>query len=565
MRSPIAAAVILLAHGTAFADTVPATSRIESVTVFPSGAEIVRTARVAIAKGEHAVVFVNLPAEAVQASIRVDGKSTLPLEIGAVDSRTLYLSEQESEKLEAERKRIEAAIEKVEDERHLAEARIAAADTQKSLVTNLANLPNRPPVAAGTSQAQQEDWATLLALMGASLKDIAKARVDAEVEIRAIDRRLNDLRNELGSLAPGREGRTEVKVAVKAAEPLEADLTVRYQVVSASWSPSYDARLTTGSKTKAPELELMRRATITQQTGEAWDDVTIQLATARPNAGTSAPELSTMSVDFLPDRPAPVAAPVPRAFRERSGKAMPGEAADMAMAEPQIAAGAPPVVRTAARSLAQEEAAPFQTTYTVAGRASVAATGEPKSLDLKSDRLEPHLIARAVPKRDAKAYLYAKLDIPRGSPMLPGSVALFRDGTFVGNGRLPLLAGGEKHELGFGADDMIRVRHSVSEEKRGETGLISSSKTDERNYKLSVKNMHERAVDVAMIDQIPVSRNEEIKVEWIGRQQPSLRDLDDKRGVVAWEFKLEPDEEKTVDFGYRVVWPSAKSIMYLGR
>lgn len=562
MRTPIAAAVVLIAQGSAAgAEMVAATSRIDAVTVFPSGAEVVRSARVTIAKGEHSVVFANLPAEAMASSIRVDGKSALPLELGAVDSRRLFLSEQESARAAAERKRLETEIEKLEDERRVAEARLAAADVQRSLVSNLANLPNRPLPPAGTAAAAAEDWGAILTLMGSSLRDIAKARVETEVEMRSLDRRLTDLRNELASLAPSQEERTEVKVAVKAEQPLEAELTVRYQVGSASWSPSYDARLATGSKTKPPVLELMRRATITQQTGEAWDDVAIQLATARPTAGTAAPQLAELTVDFFEPRPAPVAAPAPRTLRKSmDGAGAPPEVAEMAMAAPP----ASPMLE-ARRALAEVDVAPFQTTYVVSGRASVASTGEPKSIDLKVDRFEPQLVARTVPKRDAKAYLYAKLDIPRGSPLLPGPVALFRDGTFVGNGQLPLLAGGEKHELGFGADDMVRVRHSIAEEKRGETGLISSSKTDERNYRLSVKNMHERAIDVAVIDQVPVPRHEEIKVEWIGRLQPTVRDLDNKRGVVSWEARLEADEEKVIEFGYRVVWPAAKSISYSGR
>ena len=90
----------------------------------------------------------------------------------------------------------------------------------------------------------------------------------------------------------------------------------------------------------------------------------------------------------------------------------------------------------------------------------------------------------------------------------------------------------------------MRVRHAIAEEKRGETGIITSSKTDTRNYRITVKNLHERAIPVAVIDQIPVSQNADIKVELLGKTAPTKRDLDDKRGVLAWEMNLEPDEEK---------------------
>ena len=39
-------------------------------------------------------------------------------------------------------------------------------------------------------------------------------------------------------------------------------------------------------------------------------------------------------------------------------------------------------------------------------------------------------------------------------------------------------------------------------------------------------------------------------------------DLDDKRGVLSWDDTLKPDEEKTIEFGYKITWPSAKQITY---
>ena len=106
----------------------------------------------------------------------------------------------------------------------------------------------------------------------------------------------------------------------------------------------------------------------------------------------------------------------------------------------------------------------------------------------------------------------------------------------------------------------MRVRHAIAEEKRGETGIITTSKTDMRNYRITVKNLHERAIPVTVLDQIPVSQNADIKVELTGKTAPTKRDVDDKRGVLAWDMKLEPDEERVIEFGYRVTWPAAKKV-----
>ena len=61
---------------------------------------------------------------------------------------------------------------------------------------------------------------------------------------------------------------------------------------------------------------------------------------------------------------------------------------------------------------------------------------------------------------------------------------------------------------------------------------------------------------------MPVSNNADIKVEMTAKPQPTKKDVDDKRGVLAWEDTLKPDEEKTIEFGYKVTWPAAKQIQY---
>jgi uncharacterized protein (TIGR02231 family) len=270
-----------------------------------------------------------------------------------------------------------------------------------------------------------------------------------------------------------------------------------------------------------------------------------------------------MTIDYEPDAPRPppaAAGGLTRSMAQREvamGRAASVDEDRVDKAMPQTAA---PIAAEEAKSLVETQA--FQAVYGIPGRVTVPSTGEPKRVGIDTAELDPALMVRTVPKRDQKAYLYAKVTIARGSPILPGQVALFRDGTFVGNGRLPQLSPGEEHELGFGADDHVRVRHAVAEEKRSETGIISTSKTDVRNFRITLKNLHERAIAVAVIDQIPVSQNADIKIELIGKTAPSKRDLEDKRGLLAWEMKLEPDEERLVDFGYRVTWPAAKRILY---
>jgi uncharacterized protein (TIGR02231 family) len=544
---------------------VPAPTAVDSVTVFLRGAEVTRVGKVKIEKGEHTIVIGDLPASAVPGSIRVEGKATGKLDIGSVDSRRAFLARAESEAADAERKKLEDQLDGLRDQKAGLDAQSQAAETQKALITNLAQLPSRPAPAGGNGAAA-DDWQRVLSTISAGTADASRAQIDAQVKIRAVDRQIEDLEHKLSALAPLKTEQTEVKVFVEAGSPLEADLTIRYQVENASWTPLYDARLQTGSKTAPPRLDLARRASIAQRTGETWDNVTLQLSTARPASGAAAPELQTQTVDFQPEfKPVPVAAPAPPPMREqmlRKDKADAARAqAEDAVAETKMAAG---IVEPA--PIADVESttiiAPFEATYAVPGKATIPQTGEAKRVVLTTEQSEPVLSCRTVPKADTNAYLYAKLKLAKGTPLLPGQVYLFRDGTFVGTGQIPLLAAGEEHDLGFGIDDQVKVRHAVVEEKRGETGLISTSRTDIRNYRVNVKNLHERAISVTVFDQLPVSQNQDIKVEYTGKAAPTKQNVDDKRGVFNFEAKLEPEEEKVLDYGYQVSWPAAKTIIY---
>jgi uncharacterized protein (TIGR02231 family) len=544
----------------AHAADVKGTSRIDAVTVYPSGAELTRVGKVKLERGDHVVLFTDLPARAVGNSIRVEGKATGNLLIGSVDTRRVFVPRTDDAIAATERKRVEDAIEKLKDERAVLQTAVQAAEAQKDLISNLAQLPTRPAPAHGAAAAQP-DWGQLFGLIGQRMAEAQKVILDTQVKVRDVDRQIKDLEGKLASLAPAQEERTEVKVFVNAAAPLEADISIRYQVGGASWVPFYDARLATGTKAQAPKLQLVRRASIQQRTGESWDDVALSLSTARPGAGTAAPELNPVTIDYEPDAPPRPSVPMAGTPRSMSREAAPADrVAGVATDEVRAAKAAEPVKAEEGR--ASVDAQPFQAVYGIAGRVTVPTTGEAKRVQIDEAQLDPALMVRTVPKRDPKAYLYAKMAMARGTPILPGQVSLFRDSTFVGNGRLPLLAPGEEYELGFGVDDAVKVRHTTAEEKRAETGIISSSKTDTRSYRISVKNLHERAIPVTVIDQIPVSQNADIKIELLGKTAPTKRDLDEKRGVLAWEMEVKPDEEKVVEFGYRVTWPAAKKIMY---
>ena len=559
----LTAAVAVMSPSPLAAAEIAGTSTISAVTVFSRGAEVTRTAQLKVGPGEHVIIFKDLPAQAIDGSIRIEGRSTGRLDIGSVDTRRVEIPRLDPAVSQSERRKLEEAIEKLEDERSVVAAEVEAAEAQKRFVEGLVTLPTRPAAKPAESAEKGEAWGDIFLLIGSRLAEAEKARLAAGHKVRELDRRITDLERALSDLAPIEDARTEVRVNVTAAAALEANFLLRYQVPSASWQSLYDARLMTGARNVAPSLVLIRRAAVQQRTGEDWRDAALTLSTARPASGASAPTLDPSIVDFLPEAPPPrpvasapaPAAPAARARSQNTDRA--GRQSDAETAEKREDEELP-----VGEQQASAEYSAFQARFDIPGRTSVLATGEVKRVLIDEIRIEPTLVVRAVPRLRTQAYLYAKLAAPKTSAYLPGAIALFRDGTYVGTGKLPLLAPGQEHEIGFGADDSVRIRYATVEDKRGETGLISSQQTDTRAFRITVKNLHERAITVSIQDSIPTSRQQDIKVELTGKTPPTRRDFDDKRGVLAWEALLQPDEERQIEFGYRVSWPAGKRVIY---
>lgn len=549
----------------AAAADLTAPSRVEAVIVYPAGAEIARTLKLKVDPGEHTILINDLPAGAQPQSIRVEGKSTGgQLQIGSVDSRRLSVPRADSAAIAGQRRDLEDRIEKLRDQRLVLQSDIQAAEAQKALITGLTQLPGRPHAAGAT--APEPDWAKLLALVGEKTAAAQKSILDTNIKLRDIDRQVDELAKKLVTLAPAPEARTEVKVFVSATATTDAELVVRYQIASASWTPFYDARLATGAKGQVAKMQLVRRASIQQQSGESWDNIALTLSTTRPAATTAAPELQMLSIDFVPERPV--------------GGTFSGVAGNMTAAP---APAAPPASRAkiaaeattdklddgrAEQEKAKEvsasvDAQSFQVLYAIPGKVSVAPTGEQKRVQIGAEELEPSLLVRTVPRLDPLAYLYAKLTLPKTSgPVLPGNVSLFRDGTFVGQGRVPQLAAGEDHELGFGTDDQVKVKRVVIEDKKGESGVFTTTRGEERNFTISVKNLRANPVAVQVLDRIPVSMHQDIKVDATFKPQPTTKDVKDRRGTVAWDMTVAPDQEAQIAFGYKVSAPASKPTLY---
>ena len=519
------------------------TSAVDAVTVYPDGASVTRVIALDLPAGDTTLVAKDFPLTLDPSSLRVEGEGGAKLTIGAIDTKPprpvppVNVSELD--------KRIEA----LRDERANLDGAMAAAEARRKFAERFAEASPAGLGEKGEARPLTE-WRAAFAAISEEIASADTAIRDAQRKQREIDREIARLESDRAAKPPNK---LEVRVELASTAATKATLRVTYAVRNARWAPLYDARLDTGAKDRKPALELVRRAEITQTTGEDWSNVALAVSTVRTARGGQAPDLNSLIVQYPPPPraaasvSAPASAPPDRLRQFRFGSGGSDGAVNEKADEQQAAA----------------EVGSFQVVFKIPGRVSVGASEGAKALRIATASIAPDLLVRSVPVIDPTAFLEASFKQAEDAALLPGRVSIYRDGVFVGRGRMAAAGKDETVRLGFGADDKVKIERTVLKRNEGSAGLIvTTSKTDERAFKTSVRNGHDFPLRIAIEDQLPVSENEEISVEMLSSTTPpTTTNLRDKRGVLEWAFEAKPGEVKDISFAWRVRWPKDKGVV----
>jgi len=521
-----------------------AASTIDAVTVYPDGAAVTRVITLELPSGDNTLVARDFPLSLDPSSLRVEGESGAKLTIGAIDAKPprpappVNLSE------------IDRKIEALRDQRADLDGAVASAGARKKFAERFAE--SSPAGLGEKGEARPlSDWRAAFAAVAEEIANADTVIRDAQRKQRELDREIARLEQDRNTKPPSK---LEVRIDLASAAATRATLRVTYAVRNARWTPLYDARLDTGAKDHKPSIELVRRAEITQATGEDWSDVTLGVSTVRTARGGSAPDLNSLIVQY-PQVPRPLAL---GAARDRAFSAPPAPAA-----EPVAQDAATNLAKKAEEQQATVEIGAFQTAFRIPGRVSVGANEGPKSLRIATTTITPDLLIRSAPVADPTAFLEASFVQSDDAPLLPGRVSIYRDGMFVGRGKMAAAGKDETVRLGFGADDKVKIERAVLRRNEGSAGLIvTTAKTDERAFRTTVRNGHDFAIKVAIQDQLPVSENEDITVEMLpSTTPPTVTNVHDRRGVVEWAFEAKPGEVRDINFAWRVRWPKDKGVV----
>ncbi|MCA3636907.1 MAG: mucoidy inhibitor MuiA family protein [Methylobacterium sp.] len=529
-----------LAAVPAHAATIEARSRIERVTLYPDAAIVTRSLSIDLPAGSHDVLLLDLPMTADPASLRVEASGNGRLMLGGIDLRLGVAEARADAELEARLKAKREARDRNAD-------RMDSAETRKAMVQRLAQ---GDPAPKDGRPLDLESWLNAVDAVGKTTQALNDELRGLRIEEARIAEEIAALEAAIGQ--PGAQNpRRVAAIAVEAPEALRATLTVSYRVAGASWRPVYDARLDTrGAK---PALELTRRALIRQRTGEDWREAKVVLSTLRVQRGTAAPVPGSERLGFHeppPPRPLPMAAAPASdqlAMGEREERRQRMAAERMEPAEEREA---------------QLATNPFHAEFTVPGAISLPSGNEERSLRLASEAIEPKLQHKAAPLLDPTAYLEASFTLKGDAPLLPGEVLLSRDGAFIGRARVHAIAGGDRVELGFGADERVKITRVPLQKEARDPGIFGSNRTEDHRFRTDIRNLHAFPVALQLLDRLPISEDQAITIERLPEMtRPDVENVEDRRGVVAWNLALAPQEAKAIVTAWRVRWPQGKVLL----
>lgn len=519
---------------------------IVGVTVYPDRARVTRRGNVQLEPGDHVLVIGGLPATLEPDSVRAGGRGAGVRLLG-VEVATAYVPQAP----EANLAELQQQVESLQDrDRALADAEAAEAARQAFLDTlrenggpHLARAIAKGSATIPTVEGLAAYLAREVAAMQARRRDLAGQRRSLAREIAAAQRRLAAVQP-----APSIE-RREIRVAVEVTAATSLQLEVLYAVRNASWTPLYDLRLA------ERQMDVTYLAHVQQQSGEDWPAVPLALSTARPAVSATIPELDPWYLDIY--HPPPPRHPMPppaAAMQAAGGYAQPARARDERLEMDYVEEA--PAVAVAEAAVESRGAA---VTYRVARPVAVPADGAPHRTTVTTFALGVTLDYVTVPKLAEEAYLRATVKNTSPYAFLPGQAAIFHGDDFVGTTALELVAPNEEFKVQLGVDDRVKITRELTGRATSKT-LVGNTRRTQYVYKITLANNLAIPAPVLVYDQLPVARNEEIKIKLQEITPPPVEQ--NGLGILQWALDIPAGEKREIVFSFTVEHP--RNLMLTG-
>ena len=523
-------------------------SQITSVTVYSDRAQITRSATTYLTKGEHKILFDELPQGIIQNSIQANGKGNAVL-------RDVTFKTEQFAKITDETKKVlnDELIELQDKKITFNDKKLQAQDEKRVVKSILAKLTSTTEKTENV-ELDPEKWIKMVEFYRSKQETLDKEIRDTDKLVRDVNAEIDRVQREIrkaGQQAYKYKNMVEVLVDVQKEGNLTFDLS--YIVYGPSWSPIYDLRVDSQEKT----MHLTYKSNIFQTTGEDWNNVDLKLSTAKPNISAQPPELSPHYISIY----------YPQPVREKSKRMgiKPSYSNQMAYTVDAMS------VSESSDKMDLEEI--LYSESTVESGATSVVFDIDGSNTIKSDN-EPHLVTitiqeftagfrySTIPKHSQYAYLKAKVKNDSDYPFLPGDTNVFLDNNFVTNSYLKAVAPTEEFWTFLGIDESIKVEYKFIKKYDETGGLFVEKNKKIFEYLIKITNNKKTQEEIVVWDQLPISQNEKIKVKLIEpkyKENTEILKINEHK-YIEWFFEPQPGEEIIIPFKYSVEYPLGMQI-----
>jgi uncharacterized protein (TIGR02231 family) len=500
--------------------------KIYKVKLYSDRAEIYREIKVSLSGGTSHITVGPLPDKLITNSLRVVPVGNA--EIGNFQLERVFENSFTSQAI----KKQNELVKELQNNLNWLDDQLKIFDDQIRFIESI----RQPDSKLSTDNANGPDhWDAVLKFKSSRGTTTRELRRKSAREIRDEKNKLENARKKLKDMmADSRKGHYLASMDISAPNAAETTLGVVYQIRNAGWKPVYHLHADTLNN----QTTLSYFGEIDQNTGEDWNDISLELSTGQPSRGTNPPRLSPWIVDYSKPR-------VRSAQKFSSGLMnMAERQQDSAMSAPKRKA----IVVQAGTSYTFE--IPQQQTIS-------AGTRKFRALIVK-EIIASDLTYTAVPKISKKVFLTGKHKNTGDFQWLPGQSEIYLDGSFVGRSRMKSTSPGQTLELGLGEDSSIRIERKLIKKETGGKGIFGQNEKVRFVFEIKLENFKKQPVKLTLKDQLPLPYHEDIKVA-VNRIEPQANETD-KQNFLIWNLTLAPGETKTITLDFQVEYPRKKVV-----
>ncbi|WP_456391365.1 DUF4139 domain-containing protein [Profundibacter sp.] len=540
MRHILTTSFLCLLPATAMADDFTAPLRATQATVYPQGANVTYHAMVDLTAGSHRILLPYQAAEYGESAPQI--KVVDGVRIGAINYLTGVTYDQDA-LLNSEQRAAKQALEAAEDAVQAGEVdirqlqlKLAALETQTGFLGSISGAEMGAVDVAQLRAVSEMILAESEAAIAKRLTLEAGLRKMADAQQERIDAHARAKRD-FSRLSPPTGSGDMMAITVDVASPVAADFEIKRTIREARWSVDYDFRLTYGD---APTLNVERKVIVIQDTGQAWSNIDLILSTASPFS-QAAPSDAGQNRAWM-EKPMPV------------GKLSRTQSLALPMMEDEVVYVEEAVMADDGFMAATSALKGLSLRY-IYPRKVTLETGKQAQLTLDSFDLPVETSLLAIPRRDETAFVMAAITNDTSEPLLPGAATFYRDGDFIGRDSIDMIPAGGTHDLAFGSMEGIRLTYTSLRHETGDSGIIATTNTREDTVEFSVENLTGKQQDVRTLFALPYSEQEDLVLSTRIRPNPSETDVDDIRGVAAWDMQIGAGQTQKTRVTTTLDWP----------